>query len=52
VFQLIRYERIQTRFDELFDISISTRSLVNFNADAYQRLDVFEALAKKECTKW
>jgi transposase len=43
----VPYERIQTHFDELFDIPISTGSLVNFNADAYRRLDVFEALAKK-----
>jgi len=47
MFQLIPYERIQTHFDELFDIPISTGSLVNFNADAYQRLDVFEVLAIK-----
>jgi transposase len=47
MFQLIPYERIQTHFDELFGIPISTGSIVNFNADAYQRLDVFETLAKK-----
>jgi len=46
LFQLIPYERIQTHFSELFGIPISTGSLVNFNADAYQRLDVFEALVK------
>jgi transposase len=49
IFQLIPYERTQTHFYELFDIQISTGSLVNFNAYAYayQRLDVFETLAKK-----
>ena len=47
MFQLIPYERIKTHFHELFAIPISTGSLVNFNADAYQRLDVFEGLAKK-----
>ncbi|MFT5083043.1 MAG: transposase [Lentisphaeria bacterium] len=42
MFQLIPYKRIQTHFDNFFDIPISTGSLVNFNADAYQRVDVFE----------
>jgi len=48
MFQLIPYERIQTHFRELFNIPISSGSLVNFNADAYQRLDIFETLAKKK----
>lgn len=47
MFQLIPYERIQTHFDELFGIPISTGSIVNFNADAFQRLDAFESLAIK-----
>ncbi len=51
MFQLIPYERIQTHFDELFGIPISTGSIVNFNADAYQRLDVFESLAIKMLRK-
>ncbi|MBL4864840.1 MAG: IS66 family transposase [Pseudomonadales bacterium] len=47
MFQLIPYERIRTHFDELFGIPISSGSLVNFNVEAYQRLEVFEALAVK-----
>lgn len=47
MFQLIPYERVQTHFEENFDLPISVGTLANFNRDAYDRLEVFEALAKK-----
>jgi len=46
MFQLIPYERIQTHFGELFNIPISAGSLYNFNVDAYERLALFDAVAK------
>src|SRR5690606_32607348 len=48
MFQLIPYERIQTHFAEVFGIPISAGSIYNFNVDAYQRLTLFEALAKEQ----
>jgi len=48
MFQLIPYERIQTHFAEIFDIPISTGSVYNFNVDAYQRLALFDTLAKEQ----
>ena len=46
MFQLIPYERIQTHFAEVFDMPLSAGSLYNVNADAYQRLELFETLNK------
>jgi transposase len=46
MFQLIPYERVQTHFAEQFSISLSAGSLLNFNQDAYTRLEMFETLAK------
>ena len=48
MFQLIPYERIQTHFADVFGIPISVGSVYNFNVDAYQRLALFEALAKEQ----
>ena len=48
MFQLIPYERIRTHFTELFDIPISAGSIYNFNVDAYQRLELFDALSKAQ----
>lgn len=48
MFQLIPYERVQTHFAEQFGVPISSGSLSNFNRDAYQRLALFEALAKQQ----
>jgi transposase len=47
MFQLIPYERIQTHFAEQFSMSLSAGSLHNFNQEAYTRLEMFEALAKR-----
>lgn len=46
MYQLIPYERIQTHFSDVFGIPISTGSIYNFNVDAYQRLALFEEIAK------
>ena len=48
MFQLIPYERIKTHCAEVFGIPISAGSVYNFNVDAYQRLGLFEALAKEQ----
>ena len=47
MYQLIPYERTQIHFDEIFGIPLSTGSLVNFNLQAYQKLDEIEGLAVK-----
>ena len=47
MFQLIPYERVQTHFAEQFSMSLSAGSLYNFNQEAYTRLEIFEALAKR-----
>lgn len=48
LFQLIPYERIQTHFDELFEVPLSAGTLCNFNRDAFDRLEVFSELAKRQ----
>lgn len=48
MFQLIPYERVQTHFEEQFNVSLSSGSLSNFNRDAYVRLAAFETLAKQQ----
>ena len=45
-YSAIPYERIQTHFAEVFDMPLSAGSLYNVNADAYQRLELFETLNK------
>lgn len=51
MFQLIPYDRVQTHFSENFDLPISTGTLVNMNRDAYERLAIFEVLAKQCLTR-
>jgi transposase len=46
MFQLIPYDRLQTQFAERFNIALSIGSLNNFNVEAYERLELFESLAK------
>jgi len=48
VFQLIPYERIKTHFSELFGIPLSAGSLYNFNADAFERLALFDVLSREK----
>lgn len=51
MFQLIPYDRVQTHFAENFDLPISTGTLVNMNRDAYERLAIFDVLAKQCLTR-
>ena len=46
MFQLIPYARIETHFTEVFNTPISAGSLYNFNQEAFDRLAVFEHIAK------
>ena len=45
-FQLIPYKRIEDYFSEQIGINISAGSIFNFNKDAYELLEQFEAIAK------
>jgi transposase len=47
MFQLIPYDRVQMHFAENFDLPISTGTLVNMNRDAYERLAIFDVLARQ-----
>lgn len=51
MYQLIPYDRIQTHFDEVFGLPISAGSVYNFNAEAYQRLEFFDALCRVHLTQ-
>jgi transposase len=46
-YQLLPYKRIQEHFTDQLDIPISQASTVNFNQQAFERLDEFNQLAKK-----
>jgi transposase len=47
-YQLILYARVQEVFKDQFDLKISQGSLCNFNREAYEKLEIFEAdLIKK-----
>lgn len=45
--QLIPYERIRDYFTDQCGIPLSSGSLVNFNRDAFERLETFEAIVKQ-----
>lgn len=47
-FQLIPYERVADYFINKASIPISVGSLFNFNQEAYDRLESFDALAKQQ----
>lgn len=47
-FQLIPYERVADYFVTQADIPISVGSLFNFNQEAYELLDTFDALAREK----
>lgn len=49
-FQLIPYERVADYFLNEAKIPISVGSLCNFNQEAYERLETFDALAKEKLT--
>lgn len=46
-FQLLPYQRIQDYFSDQVNIPVSPGSLVNFNRQAYEKLEGFEALARQ-----
>lgn len=46
--QLIPYERIRDYFTDQCGIPLSAGSLVNFNRDAFERLETFEASLKQQ----
>ena len=47
-FQLIPYERVKDYFEDQAGIPISTGTLVNFNKEAFDRLEDFEKFAKEK----
>lgn len=47
-FQLLPYQRIQDYFLDQVGIPISVGSLFNFNRQAYERLEVFDDIAKQK----
>ena len=47
LFQLLPYERIQSMYADQYGIPLSAGSLVNFNREACERLEPFEALARQ-----
>jgi len=47
-FQLIPYERVADYFANEMKLPLSVGSLFNFNKEAYERLEVFDALAKEK----
>lgn len=46
-FQLLPYERVADYFSNELQIPISVGSLFNFNQEAFERLETFDALAKE-----
>ncbi len=44
-FQLIPYERIQDHFRDQVNLALSAGTLYNFNAQAHEMLETFDALA-------
>lgn len=50
-YQLIPYNRVQEMFEDHFGLSISQGSLHNFNKEAFERLEFFEAAAMETLKK-
>lgn len=51
VFQMIPYNRIADHFSDQMKIPLSMGSIYNFNQEAYDRLEIFESIVKKELIK-
>ena len=47
-YQLIPYNRVEENFQDQVGIPISSGSIYNFNKDAYDRLEAFEAIVKSK----
>jgi transposase len=51
-YQLVPYARVQEVFKNQFDLKLSQGSLCNFNREAFEKLENFEAdLINKLCTE-
>jgi len=48
MFQLVPLARVQGHFSDQMGLPLSKGSVSNFNEDAYERLDQFEAWAKQQ----
>ena len=46
-YQLVPYNRIEDHFREQMEIPVGNGSIFNFNKEAYERLEAFEAWSKK-----
>ena len=47
-YQLIPYNRVEENFQDQVGVPISAGSVYNFNKNAYERLEVFEAIVKSK----
>jgi len=47
-YQLIPYNRVEENFQDQVGIPISAGSIYNFNKNAYERLEIFEAVVKSK----
>ncbi len=47
-YQLIPYNRVEENFQDQIGIPISAGSIYNFNKNAYERLEIFEAIVKSK----
>ncbi len=47
-YQLIPYNRVEENFQDQIGIPISAGSIYNFNKNAYERLEIFEAVVKSK----
>jgi len=47
-YQLVPYNRVEENFQDQVGIPISAGSVYNFNKNAYERLEVFEAIVKSK----
>ena len=50
-FQLLPYSRIQDQFAEQMDLPLSSGSIFNFNNEAYNLLEHFDAIAKQKLSE-
>jgi Transposase IS66 family. len=50
-FQLLPYNRIQDQFADQMNLPLSTGTIFNFNQEAYELLEQFDAIVKKQLTE-
>jgi transposase len=51
IFQMLPFDRIVQQFASQYGIALSAGSLVNFNQNAFERLALFERMAKQQLIK-